>query len=86
MFRQLLGHDRKLRSLRRGRNRAQRPSAARFQPRLEALEQRLAPATYVWAGVPLHMSSHLWSDPLNWAVIDSPDRPPTTPTGTLTPS
>src|SRR5262249_30084569 len=36
---------------------------ARFQPRLEALEQRLAPTVYFWTG---GGGSNLWSNNGNW--------------------
>jgi autotransporter-associated beta strand protein len=52
-------------SVRRGRNRAHRASAARFQPRLEALEQRLTPDGYTWFG---HAGDHLWSSDRNWSA------------------
>src|SRR5438874_3312102 len=56
MFRHLFGRDRKLRTFRRG----VQPRACR--PQLEALEQRLAPAQYVWFG----NFGSLWSWPQNW--------------------
>jgi autotransporter-associated beta strand protein len=52
-------------SVRRGRNRAHRSSAARYQPRLEVLEQRLTPEGYTWFG---HAGDHLWSSDRNWSA------------------
>jgi autotransporter-associated beta strand protein len=40
----------------------------RFRPRLETLEDRLAPATHVWNG----FNSDSWSDPGNWSQGGSP--------------
>src|SRR5260370_1391757 len=57
MFRHLLGHDRKLRSFRRG---VQQRSC---RPQLETLEQRLAPTAYIWTGE----FGSLWSWHENWA-------------------
>src|SRR4051794_2270531 len=34
------------------------------RPRLEFLEDRLAPATFTWTGAG---TNNLWSNPLNWA-------------------
>ncbi len=39
-----------------------------FRPRLEPLEDRLAPATFTWTGA----LSTLWSDPGNWAESRTP--------------
>ena len=66
MFRHLLGHDRKLRSLRRGIRAPSRERSCR--PRLERLEDRLAPATYTWLGD----AGPLWSSPRNWDDADDP--------------
>ena len=52
-------------SVRPGRNRTHRASAARFQPGLEALEQRLCPTNYYgWVGG----SGPNWSADDNWVV------------------
>src|SRR5579871_2153060 len=80
MFRHLLGHDRKLRSLRHG---VRRPSYQRScQPQLERLEDRLAPATHFWSGEGDPGQQHKWSNDDNWdngapggdsdAVLDYP--------------
>jgi autotransporter-associated beta strand protein len=61
MFRHLLGHDRKLRSLQRGVPASLRRQRA-CRPQLEALEQRLAPAQYFWSGE----FGSLWSWHQNW--------------------
>jgi autotransporter-associated beta strand protein len=53
-------------SVRPGRNRARRASATRYQPRLEALEQRLAPAVHLWIAA----SDGSWSNPFNWRNDD----------------
>src|SRR5260370_36968927 len=61
MFRHLLGHDRTLRSFRhavRAPSRRQRSC----RPRLERLEDRLAPAQYVWTGD----VGPFWSSNENW--------------------
>src|SRR5262245_49171960 len=47
---------------------ANRRPPARFRPRLEALEARLAPATHVWQGA----LSSSWSDARNWIEGGSP--------------
>src|SRR5262249_42884601 len=46
--------------------------AARFRPRLEPLECRLAPATLTWTGA----VSELWSDYRNWAGGITPSTTP----------
>src|SRR5207247_2160836 len=61
MFHFLLGHDRKLRSL---RVRAPSGRQRSCPPQLEMLEQRLAPATYTWDS--LFGTTGVWSDPRQW--------------------
>jgi autotransporter-associated beta strand protein len=86
MFKFLMNHIARTPETRRdpsgrpSRNRAHRALTARFQPRLEALEQRLAPASYVW-GYGQNVLGTLWSDPHNWGVVDPPDRPDNPPYG-----
>jgi len=41
---------------------------SQFRPRLELLEDRLAPAAHVWSGA----FSSLWSDVRNWSIGGSP--------------
>lgn len=41
---------------------------ARFRPRLDGLEDRLAPAVHLWDGT----VSTLWSDPANWRIGGAP--------------
>jgi autotransporter-associated beta strand protein len=62
---------RKSSAVRQGR-RAATPRKQSFRPRLEALEDRLAPATHNWTG--LSTDSSNWSDAANWAgnVAPSP--------------
>jgi autotransporter-associated beta strand protein len=59
-------------SVRRGRNRARRASAARYQPRLETLEQRLAPSVHLWVAE----SDGNWSHAVNWRNDDLLNRSP----------
>ena len=48
---------------------ANRRATTRFRPRLEALEDRLAPAVLVWTGA---TNNSLWSDPGNWEEGKTP--------------
>jgi autotransporter-associated beta strand protein len=51
---------------------AKRHPRARVDPRLEPLEDRLAPATLFWTGA----ASQFWSDPNNWAQHMTPYNTP----------
>jgi autotransporter-associated beta strand protein len=57
---------------RRSRNRAHRALGGRFPPQLEALEQRLAPAGYLWIGA----AGPLWSANENWSSGESDQHAP----------
>jgi autotransporter-associated beta strand protein len=46
-----------------------RPAARRFRPCLEALGQRVLPATQVWTGLGTSLA---WTDPDNWASHQTP--------------
>ena len=50
--------------------RAGRKAQAWFRPRLEVLEDRLAPATHTWTG--LSATSSNWSDAANWDAAGAP--------------
>jgi autotransporter-associated beta strand protein len=50
--------------------------AARYRPRLEHLEDRLAPATFTWVGLGSGVFANSWSNPANWSSATG-----TAPTG-----